>query len=71
MEQVTVDCEMTSFFFVFHVGDAGAVIDGPSARSGARREEKGVGKARLARRPMSSEGDVPDIGNMIRRGHGA
>ena len=42
----------------------------PLRGDGAGGEEQGVGKAGLARRPMSSQGDVPDVGDVIRRGHG-
>ena len=70
MPQVAVDREMPAFLFFVDVERAGAVVDRALAAGRAGGEKQGVGKTRLARRPMTSEGDVPDIGDVIGRGHG-
>ncbi len=70
MPQVAVDREMPAFLFFVDVEGAGAVVDRALAAGRAGGEKQGVGKAGLARRPMSSEGDVADIGDVIGRGHG-
>ena len=62
VEQVAVDGQVPSFLLVVDVGDAGAVVDRASPVGGAGGEEQGVGKARLARRPMTGQGNVPDVG---------
>ena len=69
VEQVAVDGEVAAFFLVVDVGDARAVVDRAAAVGGAGGVEQGVGKRRLARRPMSSQGNVADIGDVIGRGH--
>ncbi len=69
VEQVAVDREVAAFLFVFDVGDARAVVDRAAAVGRPCAEEKGVGKAGLARRPMSGQGNVADIGDVIGRGH--
>ncbi len=69
VEEVAVDGEMAAFLFVFDVGDTGSVVDRPAAVGGACGIKKGVGKAGLARRPMSSEGNVADVCDVIGRGH--
>jgi hypothetical protein len=61
---------MASFLFVFDVRHTGPVIDRPASIGGAGGEEEGVGKAGLARRPMSSQGNVADICDVIGRGQG-
>ncbi len=70
MTQVAIDREMPAFLFFVDVEGAGAVVDRALAVGRAGGEKQGVGKTRLARRPMTSEGDVPDIGDVISRGHG-
>ena len=61
---------MPAFLFFVDVEGAGAVVDRALAGGRAGGEKQGVGKTRLARRPMTSEGDVPDIGDVVSRGHG-
>ena len=68
--EVAVDGEVPAFLLFVDVEDAGAVVDRALAGGRTGGEEQGVGKTRLARRPMSSQGDVPDIGDVIGRGHG-
>ena len=70
MAEVAVDREVPAFLLLVDVEDAGPVVDGALAIGRAGGEEQGVGKTGLARRPMSSEGDVADIRDVIRRGHG-
>ena len=70
MPEVAVDREMPALLLVVDVEGAGAVVHRALAAGGAGGEEQGVGKAGLARRPMSSQGDVADIGDVISRGHG-
>ena len=70
MPQVAVDREMPAFLFFVDVEIAGAVVDRALAAGRAGGEKQGVGKTGLARRPMTSEGDVPDILDVIGRGHG-
>ena len=70
VEQVAVDGEVPAFLLVVDVGDAGPVVDRASPVGGAGGEEQGVGKAGLARRPMSGQGNVADVGDVIGRGHG-
>ena len=70
MPQVAVDREMPAFLFFVDVEVAGAVVDRALAVGRAGGEKQGVGKTRLTRRPMTSEGDVPDIVDVISRGHG-
>ena len=69
MPQVAVDREMSAFLFLVDVEVAGAVIDRALAAGRAGGEKQGVGKTRLTRRPMTSEGDVPDIVHVVSRGH--
>ena len=69
MPQVAVDREMPAFLFFVDVEVAGAVVDRALAAGRAGGEKQGVGKTRLTRRPMTSEGDVPDIVHVISRGH--
>ena len=70
VSQVAIDREVPAFFFFVDVQQACAVVDRALAGCGTRRKEQGVGKTGLARRPMTSEGDVPDVSNVISRGHG-
>ena len=70
MAQVAVDREVPAFLFLVDVEVAGAVVDRALAVGRAGGEKQGVGKTRLTRRPMTSEGDVPDIGYVVSRGHG-
>ncbi len=71
MERVAIDREVATFLFVFRVGKACPVVDGAESPRDAGDVEHGVGQAGLARRPMSSQGNVADIGDVINRGHGA
>ena len=59
--QVAVDREMPALLLLVDVEGAGAVVDRALAAGRAGGEKQGVGKTGLARRPMTSEGDVPDI----------
>ena len=70
VEEVAVDGEVPAFLLVVDVGDAGPVVDRAAAVGGPGGEEQGVGKAGLARRPMSGQGNVADVGDVIGRGHG-
>ena len=70
MPKVAIDREMPALFLVINIQGAGAIVHRSLACDGAGREEQGVGKAGLARRPMSSQGDVADVGDVISRGHG-
>ena len=68
--EVAVNREMPTFFFLVDVQGAGAVVYGTLTVNGAGSEEKGVGQCGFARRPMSSQGDIADISDMICRSHG-
>ena len=69
VSEVAVDREVPAFLLLVNVEGAGAVVNGTLATGRAGGEEQGVGKTGLARRPMSSQGDVADIRDVIRRGH--
>ena len=70
VEQVAVDGEVAAFLLVVDVGEARPLVDRAAAVGRAGGVEQGVGKRGLARRPMSSQGNVADIGDVIGRGHG-
>src|SRR5262249_50342657 len=61
VEHAGVDGEAALVFFLVVVGDGGAVIDAAVPVDRLGREQEGVGKRGLARRPVSSERDVPDV----------
>src|SRR5512135_2470963 len=69
MPHVAIDREMPALFFVVDVQRAGAVVHRSLAGDRSGREQEGVGKAGLARRPMPSERDIPDIRDVISRPH--
>jgi hypothetical protein len=71
VERVAVDREVPALFFVLGVGQAGAVVDRPPALGDSGGVEQGVGQAGLAGRSVTGQGNVADIGDVIRRGHGA
>src|SRR5262249_18365204 len=71
MAEVAVDREMPTLLLIIEVERARPVVHRPLACRGSRRVEEGVGKAGLARRPMSSQGNVADISDVIGRGHGS
>ena len=67
--EVAIDGEMPAFLFFVDVKRARAVVDRTLAIDRPGREKKGVGQCGFARRPMSSQGNVADISDMICRGH--
>ncbi len=67
--EMAIDREVPAFLLLVDVEGTGPVIYRSLAVGRTGGKEQGVGKTGLARRPMSSEGDVADIGDMVGRGH--
>jgi len=65
VQDAGVDGVVAFMFFLVEVGDAAAVLDAAAAIDGLGLEQEGVGKRGLARRPMSSQGDVPNVRYLI------
>ncbi len=65
VQDAGVDGEVALVFFLVVVGDAGAVVHAAAAIDGLGLEQQGVGKRGLARRPMSRQGDVPNVRHLI------
>src|SRR5262249_40470429 len=61
VQDAGVDGEMALVLLLVVVGNAGAVLGAAAAVDGPRGVEQGVGKRGLARRPVSRQGDVPDV----------
>ena len=64
-ERMTVGNSVLTLQFCVNYGGRAEIADAAAAIDGFGLEKQGVGKGRLARRPMSRQGDVPNVRYLV------